>query len=205
MISHAKLRILTLGLWGLIVWGGPEVLGNELPSGQDVKNITKATSKGGDSTKDILRPIRSSSLDLINLSEALDGKDVVFTGEVIGDIMPRGQFAWIHVQDSQGVISVWIPLVKAKTITHVGDYNSQGDVVEIVGTFVKQDAQLQGAFCIRANEIRILQQGYIKTHHFDPLKMKTLQVLLASSVCMIGLTLILRKRRKANIKITTST
>ncbi|MDI6605929.1 MAG: hypothetical protein QME65_02145, partial [Candidatus Omnitrophota bacterium] len=38
-----------------------------------------------------------SSTELIENAQAYDGKRVAYAGEVIGDIMRRGNFAWLNV------------------------------------------------------------------------------------------------------------
>jgi hypothetical protein len=45
---------------------------------------------------------------------------------VIGDIMPRGKFAWINIQGQYNEIGVWIPLELTKGITYKGNYRLKG-------------------------------------------------------------------------------
>ena len=57
-----------------------------------------------------------SSTELINNAKSYDGKTVVYEGEVIGDIMVRGAFAWINVNDGKNAIGIWLEKDLSKDI-----------------------------------------------------------------------------------------
>ncbi|MCM8823992.1 MAG: DNA-binding protein, partial [Candidatus Omnitrophica bacterium] len=48
------------------------------------------------------------STKLIGNAKEYDGKIIIYEGEVIGDIMLRGKYAWINVNDGKGTIGVWV-------------------------------------------------------------------------------------------------
>ena len=76
-----------------------------------------------------------SSNELINNAAKYDGKIVIYQGEVIGDIMVRGQYSWINVYDSSSAIGVWIKTSLVKNIKYTGSYKFKGDIVGITGIF----------------------------------------------------------------------
>src|SRR5512136_2756615 len=76
-----------------------------------------------------------TSLDLINNARQYDNKPVTYKGEAIGDIMIRGDHAWLHVNDGIIAIGIWAPKVMIKDIRFVGDYHQNGDIVEVTGMF----------------------------------------------------------------------
>ncbi|MDP2044226.1 MAG: hypothetical protein Q8K15_03545, partial [Candidatus Omnitrophota bacterium] len=57
-----------------------------------------------------------SSTELINNAKQYDGKLVVYTGEVIGDVMPRGGNAWVNINDGNNALGVWMDASTAKEI-----------------------------------------------------------------------------------------
>jgi len=100
-----------------------------------------------------------SSTELINNAKQYDGKSVVYEGEVIGDIMARGEYAWINVNDGQNAIGIWIDKRLTRNILYTGSYKSKGDWVEITGSFQRACIQHGGDLDIHAQAIRKLRPG----------------------------------------------
>jgi hypothetical protein len=74
-----------------------------------------------------------SSNELINNTRQYDGETVVFEGEVIGDVMVRGEYAWININDGKSAIGIWLKKDLAEDILYTGNYKSKGDWVEVTG------------------------------------------------------------------------
>jgi hypothetical protein len=100
-----------------------------------------------------------TSLDLINNAKQYDNKPVTYKGEAIGDIMTRGDHAWVHVNDGIIAIGIWAPKAMIEDIRFVGDYHQKGDVVEVVGTFHRACPEHGGDLDIHASEIKKLTSG----------------------------------------------
>ena len=111
-----------------------------------------------------------NSKQLINNMEKLDQSNVIYKGEVIGDIMRRGDSVWFNVQDELDVVGVWAPLEVASVLTQAGDYQHKGDIIEVEGKFFRADPQLKGEFCIRAKKINIIKPGYEIFRVLKPIK-----------------------------------
>lgn len=127
--------------------------------------------------------------DLIRQAKDFDGKEIVIKGEVIGDIMPRQKgYLWFNVQDPTGVIGIWVHGELAREILVAGDYNYQGDEIEISGVFVRADPELSGETCVRAKSIDILKRGHRIEHLLNPIKIKIAAVLAV----LAGILLLLR-------------
>ncbi len=117
-----------------------------------------------------------SSVDLIERSNAYDGKEVVFKGEAVGDILHRGDNAWVAVNDDHysrkplreneelkggnSGIGIYGPSIEIDKIHLLGSYRTQGDIVEVRGTFYKSSARHGGDLCIVARSLRVLQEGH---------------------------------------------
>jgi len=95
-----------------------------------------------------------SSAELINNARLYDGKIVSYEGEVIGDIMKRGDYAWININDGQNAIGVWINSALIKDISFTGSYKSVGDGIEVTGVFRRACPEHGGDLDIHAQAIR---------------------------------------------------
>ncbi|MDY6794667.1 MAG: hypothetical protein SWK76_05215 [Actinomycetota bacterium] len=107
--------------------------------------------------------------------EEYDGREVILCGEVVGDVMARGEYAWITVNDDtysrqalheEGTldgqnsgIGVWLPTGEAEKIGRLGRYGSMGDFVEVRGIFRADDEQHGGDFDIQGQSLTILEKG----------------------------------------------
>jgi hypothetical protein len=100
-----------------------------------------------------------SSSVLIKGARQYDGKSVTYRGEVIGDIMGRGEYAWLSINDGLNAIGVWINKELIKDIQYVGNYRAKGDVVEITGIFKCSCPEHGGDLDIHAQYITKVGSG----------------------------------------------
>jgi hypothetical protein len=110
------------------------------------------------------------STELINNAKQLDAKTVTFEGEVIGDIMQRGDFAWVNVNDGKNAIGVWAEAVLLSGIAYTGTYKAQGDWVKIVGTFNRACKEHGGDLDIHALSVHKIKDGHPITEVMDTYK-----------------------------------
>lgn len=101
----------------------------------------------------------ASSAELINNAKEYDGKEVVFKGEVIGDIMARGEFAWININDGVNAIGIWSKKDLAKDIVYAGSYKSKGDIIEVKGIFHRACLEHGGDLDIHIDELYKINSG----------------------------------------------
>lgn len=88
-----------------------------------------------------------------------DGQLVSFRGEVIGELMRRGQYAWMNVGDPGGVIGVWAPSFLLPDITHVGNYRFWGDIVSVEGIFSAACPEHGGDVDVHAQRLSVYSSG----------------------------------------------
>lgn len=100
-----------------------------------------------------------SSVELINNAKKYNGNTVVYKGEVIGDIMLRGEYAWINVNDEKNAIGIWIKKELIKDIFYTGSYQVKGDSVEIVGKFNRSCVEHGGDLDIHAQSVNKIGSG----------------------------------------------
>lgn len=135
--------------------------------------------------------------ELIDDAKTFDGQTVVIRGEAIGDMMPRGDFAWINVEDATGMIGIWLPLEDAQKISFLGSYHSKGDMVEVEGIFVRADQTLYGETAIRAQRFDVVAKGTVISHELNIVKVEASVVLLICAALLWGSREIIRRRRRA--------
>lgn len=130
-----------------------------------------------------------SSKELISNTKGYDGKTVIYAGEVIGDIMRRGDYAWVNVNDGEGAIGIWMKAALAQEIIYAGSYKSKGDKIEVSGVFHRACPEHGGDLDIHAETLRKIQPGIILNKKLGPHK-KNLSLGLLGILCLI---LILRR------------
>ncbi|ADQ08060.1 conserved hypothetical protein [Caldicellulosiruptor hydrothermalis 108] len=104
------------------------------------------------------KPIDSNTL--INNAFKYDGKVVEFQGEAIGEIMKRGDFAWVNIHDGNNAIGIFMKYEDAKKIKYLGRYRVKGDIVYVKGIFNRACKEHGGDLDIHAYQIKILKRGY---------------------------------------------
>jgi hypothetical protein len=134
-----------------------------------------------------------SSTELINNTRLYDRKTVVYEGEVIGDIMRRGDYAWINVYDGKNAIGIWINISLIKDITYVGSYKTRGDAVEITGIFNRACAEHGGDLDIHALAIRKTSAGRPIQERLNTAK-RNLAVVLLGILCLVWILSLLKRR-----------
>lgn len=103
--------------------------------------------------------LAEDSLTLINNAYSLDGQEVIFEGEAIGDKMIRNNFAWINVEDKFNAFGIWLPANMVNTVQFMGNYKTTGDYLRIKGIFHRACRQHGGDMDIHASSIEILKLG----------------------------------------------
>jgi hypothetical protein len=140
--------------------------------------------------------------ELIERAEDYDGRHVTIEGEAIGDIMARGEMAWITVNDdayseaglgeggdfagiSNSGIGVWLPAEEARKVRLLGGYKNKGDRVVVTGVFHRADRENGGDMCIRGVYLEVVERGYPIAHPVPYLEM-AVALLLFCVVLALG-------------------
>ncbi len=123
-----------------------------------------------------------TSLELINNAKQYDGKTVNYRGEVIGEVMVRGEFAWLHVNDGIIAIGIWVPKTMVQDILYAGNYHKKGDIVEVFGTFHRSCLEHGGDLDIHASEINKITPGSLV---IQPISRKKVYIGVSSLVLVL--------------------
>ncbi|MFA5200325.1 MAG: DNA-binding protein [Candidatus Omnitrophota bacterium] len=134
-----------------------------------------------------------NSIDLIKNSGQYDGKLIVYSGEVIGDVMNRGNFAWVNINDGDNAIGIWMSINLAKEIKITGSYKSRGDILEVTGIFHRACAEHGGDLDIHAQGIRKVSSGRIINHRLN-IEKKNQSLILLLIICLTWILTLFKKR-----------
>jgi hypothetical protein len=136
-----------------------------------------------------------SSNDLIDHAKDYDNKSVIYEGEVLGDILFRGDYAWLAVYDGSNTIGCYVTKSQAEQITYVGGYGKRGDTVRVEGVFHRACAEHGGDLDIHANTVTVLVEGDVVAL---PLSKLITILAIALPLPAAGLLLLVWKRRAAS-------
>ena len=129
-----------------------------------------------------------SASDLSSAPREHDNTQVLYRGEVIGDILPRGGQVWLNVSDGSGTLGIWAEKTMAECIQTAGDYKHRGDTVEILGRFNRACPEHGGDLDIHASQIRLVSGGGVLTHRPSSVKIVALLVLALTAGALYALT-----------------
>lgn len=132
------------------------------------------------------------STDMIEMASQYDGKTVSYGGEVVGDILYRGDYAWVGISDGANTVSVYLPADEAKKIAYVGGYRIVGDTVQINGVFHRACPEHGGDLDIHASTVDIVQAGH--TVEDDPSVALTAAAGVFFTFAVGGIILVIRRR-----------
>jgi len=151
--------------------------------------------------------------DLILNMKKYDGKVVTIQGQVIGDGMVRGSFAWVTIDDdpfsnksveeggalvgmSNISMSVWVPSADIEPIRFYGGYKHQGDIVRVTGIFHRADPEHGGDTDIQATRFEIVRQGHSIRHSIQYPKLIAV-ILLCAVIALLWYALKVRRKSAA--------
>ena len=135
-----------------------------------------------------------SSNDLIDHAKDYDGKTIVYEGEALGDILYRGDYAWLAVSDGSNTIGCYVSRADAEQISLVGGYGKKGDIVRIEGVFHRACAEHGGDLDIHASSVTVLAAGTLVQM---PLSRLVATLAIALPLPAAGLLLLVWRRRAA--------
>jgi hypothetical protein len=137
-----------------------------------------------------------TSAAMIEKARDWDGAETAYTGEVIGDILPRGSYAWINVSDGANAIGIWVPDEFARQITHIGRYGMRGDTVRVTGVFHRACPDHGGDLDIHAANLEVISAGHTVPHAVAPVKIIIAAVMTASNIVLAAFLFKRRYKRK---------
>lgn len=131
--------------------------------------------------------------DIVEKASAYDGAKIAVEGEIIGDVMARGDHSWINILDNGTAVGVWVGKDRLPEIAYIGSYGAMGDRVYISGIMHRACPEHGGDLDIHAETIALVKKGTPISH---PLDLKRLGVAVALSVSGVLLAILWQKRER---------
>lgn len=153
---------------------------------------------------------RITSSRVLECPDAFDGQVVTYIGEVIGDVLHRGDGAWVLMNDdayalevgplaSHGEfrgynsgLSVWLDGDLAQLVEQPGGPDWRGDVLQVQGVVHRTDPRDGGGLTLRATEGQVLAPAVALSH---PLNRP--QAVAAVVLSVVALALVVYERLAA--------
>ncbi len=134
---------------------------------------------------------------LVSVNRALDGSEVRFTGEVVGDIVnAENGYKWINVMGSaNNVISVHVTDEQAKLVQHIGNYHNSGTVLRVTGEYHVACPKHQGELDVHASSIDLVDAGGPVEHLLNSGRVLAAIMLVMLALIVLSTFIILRLRR----------
>lgn len=136
-----------------------------------------------------------SSSELISKAKQYDKATVQYEGELIGDILSRGEFAWLNIHDGENAIGVWARRSMLGRVKLGGGYEQVGDTLNVTGIFNRSCREHGGGLDIHAQNIVLVKEGARIYRHIEQKKIMWLGLLLGVLACMLTIHLLQAKQR----------
>lgn len=132
----------------------------------------------------------TSSTELINNAEQYDGKTVEYEGEAVGEVMRRGAYAWVNINDGANAIGIWLLNSLLSEVNFTGSYKTAGDRLKVKGKFNRACRIHGGDLDIHAEEIIKIKSGELKEHAPPQYKQNLVIYLSGVLLCLLLMSLI---------------
>ncbi|MGB7594157.1 MAG: hypothetical protein WBL80_01160 [Erysipelotrichaceae bacterium] len=124
--------------------------------------------------------------DLVEKAKEFDGKTITLEAEAIGEVLERGDYAWININDKSSAIGVYVPIAEAKKIKFFGDYAHTGDTLVITGVMHNACVEHGGELDVHAQTITVIRLGSNTARPVSVVKIASFG-LLALLAALLGL------------------
>ncbi|MEA4883961.1 MAG: hypothetical protein VB144_09980 [Clostridia bacterium] len=154
-----------------------------------------ALAGGGECGAEAGSAKRVRVLDLIEHAKELDGAIVEIQGELVGDMMLRGETAWINVSDDGVVCGVWGPALLFGEVNRSGGcYKRTGDVVRVMGVFRRADPEQGGELAVKAQDIQVASPAAPAAKPVDAVRIRG-AAMWAGAAIALGLVFVSTRRK----------
>lgn len=107
-----------------------------------------------------------TSIELIEQAKSLNQTEVIYQGEVIGDVLFRGEQAWLSVSDGVNAIAVYIPIQLLPQDLAVGRYLYKGDTISVKGILHRACQNHGGDLDLHVSYLERTSLGYPQEREF---------------------------------------
>ena len=139
----------------------------------------------GQETEPEKTPLRITCAQAIEGASEIDGAIVAFEGEAIGELLYRGDHAWINLADAEGALGIWVESSAVPESLVTGSWKTSGDTLLAVGRFNRACAEHGGDLDIHANNLSRTGAATIRLHPIVPWRLVAALLSLVTAVALI--------------------
>jgi len=139
-----------------------------------------------------------SSKVIIDSSEQLNGQEIKYQGEAIGDILYRNnkENGWVNINDGTNAIGVWMNKEQLEKINTLGKYQTKGDIVLVTGKINSACEEHGGDLDIHATEIEIVENGYTQIEPINQDMYTIYRLLTIPTVLLLMIVFFINRNRE---------
>ena len=127
-----------------------------------------------------------NSSQLIDRAGEYDGQVLVYSGEVIGDILQAGDHVWLNVSDGSNALGIWVENELASVVQIAGRYSQHGDTIRVSGTFYRACPEHGGDMDFHADSLMLVKRGYPVNHEVFAWKVWLAALLTAAAAGLMA-------------------
>ncbi len=120
--------------------------------------------------------------DLVENTKAYDQQVVTVEGEAIGEVLERGDYSWVNINDGTNAIGIWMTAAESDTLEHFGDYKHIGDTIRVTGAFSRDCTEHGGDVDIHSSSFEIVKPGHSVTETVSHTKTVAAAVLVFAAL-----------------------
>ena len=140
---------------------------------------------------------------LLDEDRELDGKNVQFEGEAIGDILSNARDAdmrWVTFKPKNALtnetVAVWMSREDSEKISHLGKYNVEGTVLRVEGVFNTICSEHEGQTDVHAHTVAIVSEGAVFQEEFEIALFVPGIISVVAGLIFMGLYYSVRRRQR---------
>jgi hypothetical protein len=134
---------------------------------------------------------------LTNAGQQLNGQEVTFQGEAVGDILNAQKgYKWLMLQDGGATISVLITEYDATKVKVLGRYGQVGTRLEVTGEFWVDCPDHDGLSDVHAKRVVVIEEGSVSEPAFVVRELEIGGLLVVVGLCLLALHWRLRERTR---------
>lgn len=122
--------------------------------------------------------VTTSVSDLIDNGHKYDSKVINIQGEAIGELLERGEYSFVNINDGTSAIGIYLKTIDGEMIKSYGNYHKIGDSVRVTGVFNRACKEHGGDMDIHCDSMQIVSNGYESTHIISKFKIIFIIVLM---------------------------
>lgn len=135
--------------------------------------------------------------ELIDRGKEYDSKDITIKGEAIGELLERGEYSFLNINDGTSALGIYLKTEEGKLVKCYGDYHNNGDILKVTGTFNRACKDHGGDMDLHCTSIELLSNGHKREHIIE--SWKVYLILILTPFVIYGFTKIYKSRGKLNL------